>query len=262
MVRGLLVRGLLAGLLAGGLAFTLAHAVGEPQINRAIAFENYVDATVHHELPGHATVSRATQSTIGLAVGSLVTGAALGGIFALVFAVAYGRIGTRTARGTAAVIGVLGFVAVFLTPFLKYPANPPAVGDPDTIGHRTTLYLVLLAVAVVAMVGAVLWRRQLTARLGAWNATIAAGAAYIATVIVAYVVFPGVNEVPQEGLPGVVRAVTDAGVTFPPVVLSRFRMASIGVQAVLWAVIAIAFGALAERAVDGATRAGTLSDVR
>ena len=110
---------------------------------------------MHHEAPEVELVSRPLQSTAGLGTGTLIYGVALGGMFALVFAAAYGRLGPLAARGTAALLGCLGFTAVYLVPFLKYPANPPSIGDPDTIQYRTALYLVLVLVSVVAMVFAV-----------------------------------------------------------------------------------------------------------
>ena len=39
MVRGLLIRGMLAGLAAGILAFAFAKVFGEPQVDKAIAIE-------------------------------------------------------------------------------------------------------------------------------------------------------------------------------------------------------------------------------
>src|SRR5580700_6280538 len=120
MVRALLVRGMLAGLLAGLLASGFAWVFGEPQVDLAIGFEQHM-----HQMAGEAPepelVSRAVQSTIGLLTGVLVYSCALGGIFALVFAYAYGRIGQLSPRGTAAMIAAAGFVALILVPQIKYP---------------------------------------------------------------------------------------------------------------------------------------------
>jgi Probable cobalt transporter subunit (CbtA) len=74
---------------------------------------------------------------------------------------AYGRLGPLGAWGTAALLGVFGFVAAYLTPFIKYPPNPPSVGDPETIGRRTALYLVLVLLSIAAMVLAVRARQGL-----------------------------------------------------------------------------------------------------
>lgn len=255
MVRSLLIRGLLVGLVAGLAAFGFARWKGEPSVNKAIAFEDYVSTDVHHEPHEHEEVSRSVQDSAGLGTGAILYGVAMGGIFALVFAAAYGRIGLRTARGTAALLGLLGFVGIYLVPLLKYPANPPAIGQEDTIGKRTVLYLAMVVLSVAALVAAVAVRRRLVARFGAWNATLVVGAGYIVAMAICYLALPGINEVPQAAIPGVVDAVTDATVTFPPVVLWNFRVASLGIQVVVWTIIALGFGMLAERLLEPARRA-------
>jgi Probable cobalt transporter subunit (CbtA) len=150
MVRSLLIRGMLVGLVAGLAAFGFARWKGEPAVRKAIAFEDYVEYTLHHEPPEAEPVSRALQDSAGLGTGAILYGVALGGIFALVFSVAYGRMGLRTARGTSAVLGLLAFIGLFVVPLLKYPANPPSVGQPDTIGKRTALYLAMVLLSAAA----------------------------------------------------------------------------------------------------------------
>src|SRR5579864_4383706 len=105
MIRALLVRGMLAGALAGLLALGFAWMFGEPQVDLAISFERHVHAMAG-EAPAPELVSRAVQSTAGLSIGILVYGCALGGIFALGFAYAYGRIGRLSPRATAALLAV------------------------------------------------------------------------------------------------------------------------------------------------------------
>lgn len=231
MVRGLLVRGMLAGLAAGVVAFAFAWVFGEPQVNIAIGFEEHV----HHmagDAPEPELVSRGVQSTIGLLTGILVYGAALGGLFSLAFAYAHGRMGRLGARATAAVLAAGGFVALILVPQIKYPANPPSIGNGDTIGSRTGLYFTMIALSVIAAVAAVSTGRQLARRLGGWNAAIAAGAAYIAVMIAAMLILPPVDEVPAD---------------FSAVTLWKFRLASLGIEVVLWTGLALIFGLLAER---------------
>jgi hypothetical protein len=228
--RSLLLRGMLVGAVGGLLAIGFGWLFGEPQIDSAIAFE------AAHTPPGAdeaELVSRTVQSTLGLGVAVLVYGAAFGGIFALAFAFAYGRIGRLGARATAVVVAAVGFVAFFLVPFVKYPANPPAVGNPDTIGDRTALYVLMIVIAVSAAVVSAMLGRSLAERFGAWNAAILAGAAFLAVVGVAGALLPAVNEVPAD---------------FSATVLWRFRLASLGTQLVLWTTFGLLFGALTERA--------------
>ena len=131
------------------------------------------------------------------------------------------------------------FVAVELVPYLKYPASPPSVGNPATIGRRTVLYFAVIAISVVLCIAAVQIGRRLAPRFGNWNATLMAAAAFIALVSIAYLALPGINEVPRD---------------FPAVVLWRFRLASLGTQAVLWAALGLVFGALTERSLARAER--------
>jgi len=238
---------MVVGLVGGLLAFGVARTLGEPQVRKAIAFEEYVEHNVQQEAGDDAPVSRAVQDSGGLGAGAILYGVAFGGLFALVFVAAYGRIGTMTARGTAALLGLMGFVGVYVVPVLKYPANPPAIGVPDTIGRRTALFLGMMLLSVAAMVIAVVVRRRLVFRLGEWNATLVAGGSYVVAMVLCFVLMPGVNEVPQQVIAGVVPAVTDAETTFPPTVLWRFRIASLAIQAVLWATMAIGFGLLSHR---------------
>jgi len=174
------------------------------------------------------------QKTAGLITALGVYGVALGGLFAIAFAVAYGRIGAFGARATAALVALGGFVAVELVPFLKYPPTPPAVGNPDTIGGRTALYFGMVALGVLSVVAAAIVFRRLLPRLGAWNAAIATAAGFAVVLALVYRLTPTPD------------AVADG---FPATVLWDFRIASLGVQVALWATLGLVFGVLAERAV-------------
>lgn len=230
-VRSLLIRGMLVGLIAGVLALGFAELFGEPQVDRAITFETE-SARLNHEALGPELVSRDVQKSLGLATAVGMYALAFGGLFALSFAVAYGRIGRFGPRPAAALIAAGGFVAVVLAPFLKYPANPPAIGNPATIDRRTALYFLMLALSIGIAIAATILGRRLLPRAGAWNAALIAGAAYIAAIALAEVLLPTVNEVPAD---------------FPATVLWRFRLAALGTQLVLWAAMGLIFGALTER---------------
>ncbi|MFH8623599.1 CbtA family protein [Streptomyces vietnamensis] len=258
-VRTLLVRGMLAGLIAGLFAFAVSYVVGEPPVNSAIAVEEAKAAqeapAAHGAHAGHGGgtaaaeaaeeeegVSRTVQSTFGLATGVLVYGVALGGIASLAFSFALGRIGRFSPRATAALTAAGAFTTVYLVPFLKYPATPPAVGNPDTIGKRTTLFFLMILLSVLLGIGAVIAGRRLAPRLGNWNATLAAGAGFVVVTAVAFAVLPDNEDAVAAG--------------FPAGVLWDFRLASLAIQVVLWAVFGIAFGLLAQKALAPRTAAG------
>ncbi|MFD6418469.1 CbtA family protein [Streptomyces sp. NPDC060194] len=243
-VRALLVRGMVAGLIAGVLALAVAYVLGEPRIDASIAVEEAAAAHAHGAAHGadaaEELVSRTEQSTVGLATGILVFGIAIGGTAALAFAAALGRLGRLGARATAAVVAGAGLVAVYVIPFLKYPPAPPAVGDPDTVGERTALFFLMVALSLLLTVGAFLAGKRLTPRLGAWNATLAAGGGLLLAVVLAYAFLPSYEPLP---------------VGFPANLLWQFRLASLAVQATLWAGFGLVFGYLAERLVEQRTAA-------
>ncbi|MFE9564266.1 CbtA family protein [Streptomyces sp. NPDC006487] len=230
--RVLLVRGMLAGLLAGIAAFLVAYLLGESQVDAAIAIE---EAGAHdHGDAEAAPVSRALQATAGLGTGTLLYGIALGGIAALVYCYALGRIGRFGPRATALLVSGGLFVTVSLVPFFKYPANPPAVGDPETTVQRTTLYVLMLALGLLLAAAALILGRRLAPGLGNWNASIVASLAFVVAVGIAYALLPGINEVPEG---------------FPAALVWQFRLASLAIQAAMWSTFGLAFGFLAERAL-------------
>jgi predicted cobalt transporter CbtA len=234
-MRSLLIRGMITGLAAAAAGLLIAWIHGEPQVAHAIAFEESRAEASHDH--GAEVVSRTVQQTAGLITAMAVYGAAIGGLFSIAFAFAQGRIGSRSGplspRATAGLVATLGFVAVVLVPFLKYPPTPPAVGDPGTIGGRTTLYFGMVALGVLGTVATAIVYGRLLPRLGTWNAATASAAGFAIVVAAVFRLTPHPDAVP-EGFPGTV--------------LWDFRIASLGVQVVLWATLGLLFGYLTERA--------------
>ncbi len=244
-MRDLLLRGMLVGACAAIVAFGVAQALGENPIGEAIQFESTSEAHTHagqadragsaHE--EEAPVSRSTQSGVGLFVGLLAFGVAIGGLFALAYGSVQGRMGNLGARSTAALVALGGFVGVCLLPELKYPANPPAVGDPDTIGDRTALYFTMIAISLVVVISVPLIARRLAPSVGGWNAGLLGGAVGLVSIALAYALMPSAGGTPAD---------------FPADVLWDFRIASIAIQASVWLTIGVLFGLLTQRRLQAA----------
>jgi hypothetical protein len=230
---------MLAGIAAGLLTFGFARVVGEPQVNQAISFEEKAEAA-HGDAHEPELVSRDTQAGLGLLTGVVVYGAAFGGLLTLMFAYAYGRVGALSARALSAWIALGAFIALVIVPNLKYPANPPSVGDPETIGMRTGLFFLMIAISLTAMVFSLKVRRRAAMKLGAWNGSIVAGLVFVAIIAAVQLSMPAINEVPAA---------------FPAVLLWKFRVAAIGMQAIMWATIGLLFGAMVERSAFMRTNA-------
>jgi predicted cobalt transporter CbtA len=257
--KRLIARGLLAGAVGAVLAFVFARVFAEPVIGRAIGFEDGRTEAAHaqgvHE-HGVEVFTRGVQGNAGLGFGVLIFGIAMGALFAVAFCIAYGRAGGpsgNTAPRALSIRLAAGAVAtVYLVPFVKYPPNPPAVGQSDTIGSRTLWYVVMVLASVALAIAAVWLARRLAARLGGWNAGLAAVGAYIVVIAVVMLVLPTVDETP-EPMRDAAGAIIYPG--FPADVLYEFRLVSLGTQLVLWATIGLVFATLAGRLLG--ERAGT-----
>lgn len=238
MVWTLVRRGLVAGLLAGLLAGLFALVFGEPRVQDAIDIEE--SASAHASLSlgsipaylGDGVVSRPDQRG-GLFLATALYGIAAGGLFAIAFASLRGRGAQRDDWQLSTRLATTIFVAAVLVPFIKYPANPPAVGSPDTIGARTVYYVILLAGSALAMLAAarVVW--SVGPGAPPWRRPLLGGGTFIAVAGGLALALPGVQEIPSD---------------FPASLIWEFRLSSLGTQAVLWAALGVGFGIASHRA--------------
>jgi len=259
MEKSIIWRGILAGALAGVLGFVWSKIFIEPIVGRAIDFEDGTAAAheameaaaAHGHGHGHEEggeiFTRAVQSNIGMGLGVLAFSVALGALFAVVFTVAYSRISNVSARKLAVLTAGAMLISLWVVPALKYPPNPPATSLDETIKQRALLYLLMVALSALFMVASVYLAFQLTPKLGAWNATLAAGGAYIAAVVVLMLVLPTIDETPG---PMVNEAGTIVFPGFPAVDLYEFRLYALGTQVVVWTTIGLVGAAMLHRLLD------------
>lgn len=241
MVWTLVRRGLGVGALAGLLAGVFAFVFGEPRVQDAIDIENAAGAHASIVAPslahvGDWVVSRGEQRG-GLLLATTLYGIAAGGLFSIVFALLRGRGSQRTDWELSTRLAGAIFVAIVLVPFLKYPPNPPAVGDAATIGDRTAYYLVLLAGSALAMLAAarVMWSMKPAAP---WARPLAGAGTFIVVAGGLALALPGIQEVPKD---------------FPAPLIWEFRLSSLGTQAVLWSSLGVGFGIATMRAAAATT---------
>ncbi|MGZ8179295.1 CbtA family protein [Williamsia sp. SKLECPSW1] len=246
--------GLIAGLVAGIVAYVFARVFIEPQVAKAIDYEGGRSAAEEmlageHGAHEHGEVfTRSVQENIGAGVGSVVFGLAMGALFAVAFTVVWAYVGRRhplvDPRWVAAALAFGGFVAVYLVPFGKYPANPPAVGDDDTIGARSGSYLTMTLVSVALAVAAVALAFWLLPRIGGLWALVSGVATYLVGVAVAMALLPSFDEVPTA-LRSADGTIVFPG--FPGDVVGDFRFLSIANQMILWSVLGLAFAIVLTR---------------
>jgi hypothetical protein len=267
MEKRLILRGILAGAAAGVLAFLFARIFAEPHIAAAIDYESGRDAaqTALDRAAGRTVspaepelFSRTIQANLGIGVGMILFGGAMGALYAVTYAVCLGRVGRLRPRTLALLVAGAGFLALYLVPFLKYPANPPAIGHEETIRTRSGLYLVMVVLSVVFLALAVVLGRRLAPRFGSWNASLLAGAAFVVAIGVVMLVLPALGqldvnraqfgdhptETPLPLTDGAGRIVYPG---FPADTLASFRLYAVGAQLVLWTALGLIFAPLAER---------------
>jgi predicted cobalt transporter CbtA len=221
--RTLLLCAVLAGLVAG-LVFGVFHfLVAEPLIEQAIAIEA-------GRRTAEAEVVTRDMQRVGLLVGSLLYGAALGLLFGVACALVRPRfpgVG-RSASGLLAAL-VAGWL-VGVLPLLKYPANPPGVGDPSTIAYRQALFLLCWVLSIGGLVVAS-GIYQLARARGRRPALLGAGVVYALYVAVLLAALPASPD----------------PVTLPGELVALFRVVSLAGQVVLWGVLGAVFGLLLAR---------------
>ena len=244
-----LLGAVLLGVLAGLLSAAFLSITGEPSIEEAIAIEeaNAAKADDHLGATGHESeepeVSRDVQRGAGLFGAYALTGAAFGAFFGVTFLALRKRIPRLLTR--ALVAGTVLAGAITVSPWLKYPPNPPAVGDPATLSERQTLYAAVIVLTLVVLLGAA----QLSARLRAagWvddQRLLLVAAAVVVPMGVIYALMP---PAPDD-------------IAVPATLLWRFRLASLGGNLLLWVVLSLGFAAAAAAAERRASyRAGSMA---
>ncbi len=215
--------GAVAG-LAGGAALALVLlAAGERTISRAIELEQRAQGGA---AAGDEVFSRGVQQ-VGGVLAALVWGLALGAVFAVAYVALRRRLGTPSDWRAAVTLAAIGFATLVLVPFLKYPANPPGVGEPDTVGRRTALFLVMLAWSLLSTGAA--WRAaRVLARRGL------AEHLHVPLVALLYVALVALGLAALPGSPD--------RVTVPATLVWRFRLVSLAGTAAFWAVCGVTFG--------------------
>lgn len=178
---------LISGAIAGTILGVVNQVVVEPYIARAIELE-VENAQQSGEIinPIEFAAYRFWQRG-GEVVAGTILGLSMGSLFGIVFA--YGREsapGSTNVKKGVFIAGIM-WIALFLVPALKYPANPPAVGDPETIYLRQGLYLSFLAISGFSALGLAL----LYNRVGISRAKrVAIPAVYVAIMAGAYLAMP------------------------------------------------------------------------
>jgi hypothetical protein len=283
-----ILRGALAGAIAGLLGFVFARIFAEPVINKAIDYESGRDDVLAalNKAAGRAVApdgpeifSRSIQSTIGIGTGLIAFSAAMGALVAVAYLVLHGRFQMRP-RNIVWMLAGYGFLGVFLLPYVKYPANPPAIGHSFTIHTRGPLYLTMVGSSLILLGLAGYLARRLSRRFSMTTCVVLSAVAFLVGYGVLIGLLPSLGNLPENvayaNQFGYARAATETpqpivnilstpliidGKTIAPGqivypgfdadVLWKFRWYSLLNQMLIWTTTALIFGALLERFLYG-----------
>jgi predicted cobalt transporter CbtA len=221
-----LVSGALAGLVWGSANLVLV----EPYLDEAIGIENQnlfasgeEDDTLEFwiEYEGYRAWQKSGQLLAGV-----ILGTSIGALFGIVFSLSRNSIPCDNNIKKALILAGIMWFAIYFIPFLKYPANPPTVGESETVVLRAILYISFIAISGFAAVGF-----YKLSKLFKGNKKLVALIGYAVFISAVFVVMP---ENPDE-------------VTAPMDLVNGFRFMSVLAVSTYWIAVGLILGILWNR---------------
>lgn len=216
---------LVSGAIAGTILGIINQAIAEPFLDKAIDLETEkkMNAGVEVLNPTELAQYRLWQKG-GMVAAGAILGISVAGLFGIVFAYSRSSLpGADNKRKALTLAGMMWFV-LFIVPALKYPGNPPGVGDPDTIYYRIPLYVSYLAISGFSALGLAYLHRKLGNR---GFKKVAIPSIYALVMIASYFAWPP-NPDP---------------ITAPMDLVTNFRIATAFTMSIFWGLIGIILGA-------------------
>jgi predicted cobalt transporter CbtA len=152
---------LLAGAIAGTILGAINQVTVEPYIEQAIELEMQNTAQSGQVInPAEFAAYRFWQKG-GEIIAGTILGLSIGSLYGIVFAYTRGSISGNNNKKKALIVASIMWFVLFLMPALKYPPNPPAVGNPETIYDRQSFFVAFLAISGFSALGlAFLYRKM------------------------------------------------------------------------------------------------------
>jgi predicted cobalt transporter CbtA len=213
-----------SGVIAGIILAFLNLGIVEPTIDKAIALEVQKQVSSGENVNMSELIDYRYWQKAGAFAGGAIYGAGLASLFGVVFVFARSKLHGKNNKQKAILLAGIMWFILFLMVALKYPANPPAVGDPETIYYRETLYVGYIMISGLAALGmAVIWIRT---RMNSKKIIIPL--MYAAIMVTAYVAMPS--------NPDKIEISMD--------LIQTFRILTAITIGVFWGILGIIFGSL------------------
>ena len=147
----------------------------------------------------------------------------MGSLFGIVFGLSRNSLPGKNVVSKAVFLSILMWFTLYLIPFLKYPANPPTVGDGETVVLRAILYLSFIAISGLGVVAFYKLSKKLNN-----NKKYLALVGYAGFMVLTFVVMP---DNPDE-------------ITAPMNLVNEFRFVSVLGVSSFWGTVGIILGFL------------------
>jgi predicted cobalt transporter CbtA len=216
---------LISGGLAGLVHGTINFAIVEPYLDQAIGLENeslFASGEAEDTLEFWAEYEsyRIWQKS-GQVLAGVILGLAMGSLFGIVFALSRNSLPGKNIVTKAIFLSGLMWFTLYLIPFLKYPANPPTVGEADTVVLRMILYVSFI---IISGIGVIVFYKLLT-KLNK-NKKYFALIGYAGLMAIAFIIMP---DNPDE-------------ITAPMNLVNEFRFVSVLGVSSFWGSVGIILG--------------------
>ena len=213
-----------SGVIAGIILAFLNLEIVEPTIDKAIALEVQKQVSSGENVNMSELIDYRYWQKGGAFAGGTIYGAGLASLFGVIFVFARNKLPGKNNKQKAIFLAGIMWLVLFIMVALKYPPNPPAVGDPGTIYYRETLYVGYIMISGFAALGmAVIWIRT---RMSSKKIIIPL--MYLAIMVTAYVVMPS--------NPDKIEISMD--------LIQTFRILTATTIGVFWGILGIIFGSL------------------
>ena len=148
-----LLSGCFAGIIYGGLNLVIV----EPYLDKAINIENQNLFSAGEEIDGPQFWVEYYEYRSWQKGGEMLAGAifgiSVGSLFGIVYALSKKSLPSKNNIGKTLILAGLMWFTLFVIPFLKYPANPPTVGESETVVLRGILYITLIVISGLMAIG-------------------------------------------------------------------------------------------------------------
>jgi predicted cobalt transporter CbtA len=216
-----------SGVIAGVILAFLNLGIVEPYIDKAIGLEVSKQVSTGKKVNMAELIDYRYWQKAGALAGGAIYGAGLASLFGVIFVFARNKLPGKNNKQKALFLAAVMWFVLYFVVALKYPPNPPAVGDPETIYYREALYVGYIMISGFAALGlAVTWNR-----IPINSKKIVIPLIYAAIMVTAYLVMPSNPD----------------KIVISMDLIQTFRILSALTIAVFWAILGIVFGSLWDR---------------